>query len=216
MRTVFDIFSRKQKFEEQFEIDCPLANPLNLKFNSLISIPSVYLPNEFTRPEEDFKLTAIDEYTRHLDGASFVFSDYALVDREGRYSAKLRVYKTEALILNLSEEMAYSDTMYNILVDTERTGMFEIIEGDSVLHFKRVNNLKRHWDASVKKLIDADNNGKITKTDPIITSSIKYWDFVRQDENNKDVFLIIEMNKENGWIAMWEGRFIDPQSVTII
>ena len=64
---------------------------------------------------------------------------------------------------------------------------------------------------NVKKLIDADHNGKITKSDPITERNIKYWDFKSDSD-----FIFVEMDAETGWITMWRGDFVDLQSVIII
>ena len=211
--TLFEVFKSKREAEELgIEIDCPIANPLDLKFTSLIDIKT---PDYY---EMSFKLKAIEEYTRNIDGEVLTFTDYNL---EGRIDLlnpsiyvpiKLRCVDEDALVMFNYESMAYSEDLNEVLNDTERTGKFEIPEDDGkVISYTRVNNIKNHWDVAVKKLIDADHNGKITKSDPITEFELKYWDF----QNGSDSFFI-EMDKRTGWIKMWKGNFVNLQSIIII
>ena len=212
-KTLFEVFKSKQEAKIMLEeIESPLPNPLGLKFTSLVDIKAA------DYYDMSFKLTAIEEYTRNVDGEVFTFTDYRLEGRTDPLNAsvyipvKLRCMDEDVLVLYSYESMAYSDDLNYILNDTERTGKFEITEDDgTVLAYVRVNGLKNHWDASVKKLIDADHDGKITKSDPVTESRIKYWDF----QNGSD-FLFVEMDKSTGWINMWRGGFVDPQAVIII
>lgn len=218
---LFDLLHKfHNKNEVEKEIECPISNPLNLKFNSLIDIKS----GEFFGI--DFKLAAIEEYTRNVHGQKFVFTDYTLKSNEIDH-VKLRILENDAIVFTELDNFAYSDEFQEVLKETECTGCFEITDeillpyttGEVTNRYHRLNNIKHSWDTSVKKLIDIDGNGIITKSDPVTESTLKYWDFccdLEKDELKYTEFLVIERNEENGWFTLWKGNYADLHSIFII
>jgi len=217
--TLFEVVkAKKEQKENGIEIECPVANPLWLKFSSLIDINTAKFPDL-----RDLKLTAIEEYGRVIDESKFVFTDYRLTSRENdSVFIKLRCMDDgDFILLQPFENMAHSEELEEVLDETETSGHFQITddENNTVDEYVCINNVKSPFEATVRKLVDADRNDKITRTDPVITSRLKYWSFWRyvEKEGTKfEEFLIIEMSKSNGWFTMWKGYFVDPNHVSII
>ena len=48
---------------------------------------------------------------------------------------------------------------------------------------------------------------------------VEYWDYWREikDEAGQpfNEFCFVEMNKEDGWFTIWQGKEIDAQNVTV-
>jgi len=213
---LFERFKKEKEVEK--EIDCPVSNPLNLKFNSLIDIK---IPEYY---DISFKLDSIEEYKRNIYGKTYEFTDYILKASgvDNKDVVRLRLVDDEAIILKEYDSLPYSTDFNNLLLETENTGQFEIIDdatGKVTKSYGRLNNIKHSWGASVRKLVDADGNGIITKSDPVSEYGVKYWDFgceVEEAGVKSTEFLVIEMNGESGWITLYIGYFVDLQSVFII
>ena len=218
-RTLIELLrDKKTEKENEMEIECPLANPLWLKFTSLIDIKTAKFPDM----ETDLKLTGIEEYERIIDGSKFIFTDYLLSGRENKLAVQLRCMdEGDFILLQPFESMAHSEELEEVLNETEISGHFQITDDEkhTVDDYVCINNVKSPFEATVRKLVDTDHNNKITKTDPVITSRLKYWSFWRYAEEagvKFEEFLIIEMSKSNGWFTMWKGYFVDPNQVSII
>jgi len=212
---------KKEKKALAEEVEFPVANPLGIKFNSLISIPSIHVPN-YTGDaiEVDCKLKLIEEYTREIDDEVFTFTDYVLSYREGsEFNLKLRIYGEAALLLTPYESMPFSKEMDEVLEDTERTGKLDVTENDTLLEYFRVNGAHHRWYATIKSVTpaDVDSNGKVTKesTSHLCNNSLEYWDFER-DNGGVTEYIIVEMKSVDGWITMRKGTLIDPQLISVI
>ena len=212
-------YKREQK-ELAKEIECPIANPLGLKFGSLISIPSVHIPDYIgDSVEVDCNLKAIENYVRVIDDEYFIFTDYLLkYNDKQEHDLKLRVCDEDVLLLTPYESMPYSDEMNVVLLGTERTGKIQVTENDEQIEYFRINDIKSHWNVEVKRLVD-DGSHKITKASKITSHYLKYWDFGREVTTDGGIvgeFIIVEMDGTTGWITMRKGSFIDQQFVNII
>lgn len=205
------------------EIECPVSNPMGVRFDSLVGLELVDYDHD------GYKLRSINEYLRTIDGQKHSFTDYHLVDREGivgddmRPILRLRVIGDRAYLLEFDFEidMASGAELYDILKDTNRTSEFNAPIGDEERKYNRVGGLSKPWTANVKMLVDANRDGKITATDPVIEKKIEYWDFSRTMENGFggrkiEEFMFAEVDWASCDITLWTAVEIDPSSVVII
>lgn len=197
-----DVLRSRLKTDEK-EIECPVYNPLGLSFTSLLEI-------DYSKEQRPF---AFEEYTRDIFGSKALFTDYLFKDGDSFF--KLRVLDDKILLLWHFDQFGYSDDFHKIMQDTEESKQFEVTEDDgTVIPYIRLNNMDHAWEALVRKLTDADGNGKITKSDPVEEISLKYWDFYKED--TKHTFLFVELNETDGMFTLWNGLEINPDALNIL
>src|SRR6185369_7567059 len=110
-------------------------NPLDLRVGSAVNVPWSNGP-EF--PDYDFAVQEIREYTRHISGQDFRFTDYILrgvnkktFDAGDVKNSKLRVVPNNAgahdsLLLQLYDEFEFAEDFLGVVKDD--TGIFEMTD----------------------------------------------------------------------------------------
>lgn len=208
-----DVLKSRLSVEEK-EIECPVYNPLNLGFTSLVEVTDFFsAPFAFSALAcKEHRPIAFEEYTREIFGSTVVFTDYVFKDD---FVFKLRVLDDKVFLLWHFDQFGYSEDFYNILCESEKSKLFNITEDDgSVQAYTRLNGMDCAWAVSVRKLIDADGNGKITKSDPVEKINLKYWDFYKAAEEHS--FLFIELNECTGLFTLWNGLELTPNMLNIL
>lgn len=219
MRSLLDFFHKKEAFKE---LDCPVFNPLDLNFNKIVEI------NTLAYMGKEWRVCAIEEYKRELEGQAFFFTDYTLINtKEKADLIKMRVYddKDVCTILNRFDNRAYNPDLHDVLKDTAKNGIFKITDDfDVESEFFRINDIREPWRTLVTKIEDSDGDRKFTKDDKVLTAEIEYWDFWRSvdihplpilGEKHTEYFFC-EMNLDSGWFTFWRGFDTDPQLILII
>jgi hypothetical protein len=113
--------------------------------------------------------------------------------------------------------MAYDDGLHNTVTDT--TMRFQILEqGEVVEEYQRLNDVVDSYKTQVTVVKDANRDGRVER-DEVKHMRLEYWDYCRQtrDAGGQPVtqFLFVEMDAENGWFQLWQGRSVDPQKVLV-
>jgi hypothetical protein len=193
-------------------------NPLDLRVGSAVNVPWSNGP-EF--PDYDFAVQEIREYTRHISGQDFRFTDYIIrgvnkktFDAGDVKNCKLRVVPNNAgahdsLLLQLYDEFEFAEDFLGVVKDD--TGIFEMTDDKAGTKdtFSRINNLRSSYEAAVLVVSETTADGKAAsaKASPI---KVEYWDYWRdadlgQGKSAKE-FVFVEMNSDSGWFQIWRGR----------
>ena len=204
-------YKREQK-ELVREIDCPLSNPMHVRFDSIIGL------DVLDYDKGSYQVSRIYEYTRTANGKQFVFTDYDLFDRNSQATLRLRVNDGSVLLLT---EYASDDLrnggIYDVLKQTNIDKALHDDEAD--VEYQRIADLDHSWNASVRILVD-DHNGKMTAANAIENKKIEYWDFSRQavDEAGQtfEEFVFAEADWTDYRITLWKGREIAPEVINIV
>lgn len=196
----------------------PFSNPLSLGVGSAVNVPCANGP-DFAN--FDFAVEEIREYTRHISGQEFVFTDYVLrgvntksFAADDALVARLRVVPNPAggqdkLLLRLEDEFAFAEDFLAVVKDT--TGLFEVTDDQSGARqsFSRINDLRESYQAAVLVVSATTPEGKASpgKAVPV---KLEYWDYWRDADlgggHRAKEFLFVEMNSDNGWFQIWRGR----------
>lgn len=207
-------------------VELQFYNPLKAKIGAAVTIDEVEL-RDF-----NFFLKEIREYRRTINGQQFVFVDYVLLARPlnaGDVWKRLRLNPVDdptrvaglthvALLLDLCEDMAYSEDLHKVLNDN--TGKFQVIEnGEVTEEYFRINDLTTPYKARVAVIKDADADGKAEK-DEVERFQLEYWDYWRETQDLAGQpftqFFFVEMDSRSGWFQMWRGTEIDPKKVMVL
>jgi hypothetical protein len=214
-KTLFQIMKDKAEAKERGkEIPCPVANPLELKFDSMVSFAIADMP------EEEFRVKSIAETVREVNHERFLFVDYFLLRQsDGSPVFKLRAQDDRCLLLETIDSFGF-DEGFKEVIDDSLDG-FTVHNADGATDaYARMNGMSKPWCAAVSTLIDKDKDGKITGNDPVLNTMMDYWDFSREvvDEANQkyDEFLFVEMSRDSGWFTLWRGREIHPSQVLVV
>jgi hypothetical protein len=201
-------------------------NPLKARVGASVTI------DDLDWKDYTFFIREVREYRRVISGREYPFVDYVLVARPlnaDEVRVRLRLNPVEdpdaagglthhALLLHLSDEMAYDEGLHNVVTDTTRK--FQVLQDGKVTEeYYRLNDVTDSYKAQVTVLKDADHDNRVTP-DEVERLEIEYWDYMRevQDEAGQPVteYLFVEMDRNNGWFQIWQGREADPQKVLVI
>lgn len=210
----------------QGPVELHFYNPLKARVGASVMI------NLLDWKDYNFVLREIREYRRVIDGKEFLFVDYVLLARPLNADdilVRLRLNPVEdpdaagglthrALLLHLTDEMAYDEGLYKVVTDTTRK--FEVIEdGKVTAEYWRLNDVTDSYQAQVAVLKDSDHNNRVD-ADEVERLQIEYWDYTRevQDEAGQPVqeYLFVEMDRSSGWFQIWQGTEADPQQVLVM
>jgi hypothetical protein len=192
-------------------------NPLELQVGSALNIAHSNGP-EYA--DYDFSVQEIREYTRHIGGKDFSFTDYVLrgVNKNSfaagdALTARVRVVPNDSgaydsLLLRIYDEFAFAQDFLEVVKDA--TGVFEVTDEASgaAEEFHRINEVRDSYEAAVLVISSttADGKGSAGKAEAV---KLEYWDYWRDVEvegvNTKE-FIFVEMNSDSGWFQIWRGR----------
>lgn len=213
---------------EKFQgpVEYQFYNPLKARIGNAATIDDV------TLRELQFFLREIREYRRTIGRQQFFFVDYVLLARPlGGEDAWVRLrlnpvddperaagVSHQVLLLQLYEEMPYSQELHDVLNDT--TKRFQVLEdGEVKEEFWRINDVSTPYKARVAVVRDVNRDQRVEKEE-VERLEVEYWDYWRE---TPDVggspyteFLFVEMDRSNGWFQMWRGREIDPHKVLLM
>ncbi|SPE51728.1 hypothetical protein SBV1_1420008 [Verrucomicrobia bacterium] len=196
----------------------PFDNPLDLRVGSALPIAYANGP-EFA--DRNFTACEIREYTRHINGQDFRFTDYVLrglstktFDPGDAMSARLRVVPNAAgahdsLLLRLYDEFGFAEDFLSVVKDD--TGIFEVGGDDSTQPdtFRRINDLRESYVAAVLVVSETTPDGKAAPG-KATGARVEYWDYWRDADlgggNTAKEFVFVEMNSDTGWFQIWRGR----------
>jgi hypothetical protein len=194
------------------------GNPLDLRIGSAVPMAFANGPD---LTGYNFSVREIREYTRHIGGREFAFTDYVLngvdtrtFDADRAMLARLRVVPNNAgahdsLLLRLSDEFAFAEDFLAVLKDS--TGIFEVKDDQTgaTETFTRVNDLRESYEAALLVVTETTAEGKAPPA-KVSTVKLEYWDYWRDaeigDGKTAKEFLFVEMNSETGWFQIWRGR----------
>ncbi len=192
-------------------------NPLNHSVGS--GVPVAYSNGpQFTG--YDFTVQEIREYTRHLSGNDYRFTDYILrgvnaksPDADDTLAARVRVVPNNAgafdsLLLTLTDEFAFAEDFLAVVKDD--TNIFKVTDDKTGAEdtFSRINNVNASYEAVVLVVSQTTEDGKAApgKAQP---AKIEYWDYWREAKLNTGKtakeFIFVEMNSDTGWFQIWRG-----------
>jgi hypothetical protein len=115
------------------------------------------------------------------------------------------------LLLTMLEEMTYNEDFHAILKD--ESGKFNVEEPGRVDEYSRVGGVKTPYIATITMMQDEDNSGRVDAHE-VKHEKIEFWDYSRL-ALDKEEFIFVEMNSDNGWFQIWHGVQINPQSVSV-
>lgn len=191
-----------------------ISNPLDVK--SFVRVSSKVHIDTLDLKDDFFSVKEIRESFVDIgDGHKFV--DYVLESQiKDDFSLRLRVVPGQepiVLVLNLYEEMGYSQDFHNIVTDESNELVFD---DENAKYFRCVDNINP-TDSTVTTMTDADGNGRVEPSE-VKTEKILFWDYYRQaviEGVEKEEFVIVEMHGENGWFQIWRGTKVNVEKVTI-
>jgi hypothetical protein len=194
------------------------ANPLELRVGSAVPVAYANGP-EFAG--YNFSVGEIREYTRHLQGQDFRFTDYVLngvntksLDAEDNLSMRVRVVPNrvgahDSLLLQLDDEFEFAEDFLAVVKDT--TGLFKITDdktGQETL-YSRINGVRESYEAVVLVVAGTTPDGK-GAAGQISPAKLEYWDYWRDVDlagaRTAKEFVFVEMNSDTGWFQIWRGR----------
>jgi hypothetical protein len=217
-----------EMFLEHFEgpVEMQFYNPLKARVGGAVMIDLI------DWRDRQFRVQEIREYRRHIEGKSFTFVDYVLLDRplgQPDLTVRLRInpvadptkvagLQHQVLLLQLFDEMPYDEGLHQVVNDTTRR--FEVIENGQVTEeYWRLHDVVGPYKAQVSVLQDTDRDGKAEKQE-VQRVQLEYWDYWReiQDAAGQALaqFLFVEMDKRTGWFQIWRGEEVDPQKVFVV
>ncbi len=201
-------------------------NPLRARVGASVTI------DQLDWKDYTFFVREVREYRRLIGGREFLFVDYVLVSRPlnaDEVLMRLRLNPVEdpdavgglthhALLLRLSDEMAYDEGLYKVVTDTTRK--FQVIEeGKVTAEYLRLNDVTDSYKAQVAVLKDTDHNNRVDP-DEVERLEIEYWDYAREVSDQagqpEREYLFVEMDTNSGWFQIWQGTEADPQKVLVI
>lgn len=183
-------------------------NPLNAKVGSSVVIDTLDYRGRNLFVKE----------VREVAVGGDKFTDYVLVskDTKGDLTARLRLVPgADAVLLTLLEQMGYSEDFHNIVKD--ESGKFNVEEDGRTDEYWRVADVKIPHTAVVTTMQDDDGNGRVDANE-VKTENVEFWDYSRLTQIEgvqKEEFVFVEMNGENGWFQIWRGVQINPDSVRV-
>ena len=167
-KTLLEIMrDRREKKQAEEEIDCPVFNPLNLSFSSLIelSFPSKYQGKQL-------RVVKIAEMERLVDNhGSLKLADYHLTDPASPVISVLRVIPRndgdfDAVISQKCDAMAYDEDFHIVMKETHETKKFLINDGAEV--FFRINDLSSPWNIESCSVEDSNKDRKMNRSDAVV------------------------------------------------
>jgi hypothetical protein len=204
---------RAEAKERAKEIECPVENPLQLRFNSMVSFALA------EQQDNEYRVRTISEVVRDINHERHVFVDYELRQPESENVLKLRAQDNRYLLLSAIDSFGYNEGFKEVL--DEALDLFTVTNPDgSTNDYARINHRAQPWHANVTAIEDKDGDGKMTGNDPVLQITMSYWDFEREviDEAGQKhlEYLFAEMDKESGWFTLWLGNEIDASQILII
>lgn len=171
-----------------------IYNPLHLVLNDLVE-----LTFEEAGTYEVFKICA---YTTRLNQATYTSVRYYLRDsaatEEDQDVLALELMRTdktaepEKYLFHLLEEFEYDEDFMELLEDEIFVVTEETDDGEEEKEYEK----SYHVTAQVKTILPEQ---------PLRTGEIEIWSYEREEEL-ETLYLTIEMDTDDGWISLSEGR----------
>jgi len=196
----------------------PFANPRDLRVGSPVLMPAANGPEV---ADYDFTTQEIREYTRHIGGQTFTFTDYVLrgvnrqtFDADTALTVRLRAVPNAAgandtLLLRVFDEFAFAEEFLAVVKDT--TGVLEVTDdttGDKQ-SYSRINDLRESYEAAVLVVGATTPDGRAARGRTAL-AKLEYWDYWRDVDigggHAAKEFAFVEMNSDTGWFQIWRGR----------
>ena len=196
----------------------PFYNPLGHAIGSAVPVSYSNGP-QFAG--YDFAVREILEYTRHISGQDYRFTDYVLngvntkaMDAESSMTVRVRSIPNmagafDSLLLCLWDEFAFAEDFLSVVKDD--TNLFKITDDKSGAEdtFSRINDVNASYNAAVMSITGTTPDGKAApgKAQPL---KVEYWDYWRDAElyggkKTAKEFVFVEMNSDTGWFQIWRG-----------
>ncbi len=213
------------------KVEVRFFDPLKVKVGATVRI------NTLDLQANEFHLDSISEYTRQINGQTFVFTDYNLSFKPigaDRISIRLRVVPTgnkadegqdyNILLLRTDYEQGYDDNIGGVLQDAENNKKFIVSDDkDGVStsdEYFRMNDLSEAYVAAVATLVDTNNDGKFDDSE-VTSGEVWYLDFGREvptaaEGITETEMYFVEKNTKTGWVTMLKGNPINENRVTVI
>ncbi|MGH7173260.1 MAG: hypothetical protein ACRELG_23510 [Gemmataceae bacterium] len=220
-RTLWEMLLDKLKGPVEFQY----YNPLRARIGSAVTL------DEVEWRDLNFFVLSIHEYKRTIGGQEFRFVDYALVARPLRGDkvlVRLRLMPVDdpdqaagvthhVLLLQLDDDLPYDEALHKIVSDG--TKKFQVLKDDKVdAEYGRINDTCTPYEAEVTIVRDVNLDKHVTR-DEIEKRRVEYWDYWREVKDEagqpRREFLFVEMDGDNGWFQIWNGREIDPKRVVM-
>ena len=199
--SIIDIFKKKDPIPVPVSNEDKMFNPLKGHIGGFIIV-------DLFEEEGTFEIVDLEEYTRRINGETFLFTDYILKD--GDTLKVVRVLKgseKNPLFLHKMYEGEFDED----ILDAAKCKEFnKNDEGKKEVKFFALRGGKEGYEPSVKSAATQKNR------------ELRYWDFSRKPDpelgelSANDIFLFVEVDGSNGWITMWEGPMIDGSQINAI
>ncbi len=192
-------------------------NPLDHRIGSAVPVAWSNGPR-FTG--YDYSVQEIREYTRHLAGQDYRFTDYVLrgvntksMDADDTTTVRLRVIPNNAgshdsVLLGLSDEFAFAEDFLAVVKDD--TNLFKVTDdatGEEET-FERINGVHESYEAAVLVVSETQPDGKAA-SGKVKATKVEYWDYWRNAKlpggKTAREFIFVEMNCDTGWFQLWRG-----------
>jgi hypothetical protein len=214
-KTLWQILTEKKQIK--VPVESTILNPFDLKIGNLLEIELENLD------DVNFTVKGIRELTRIINGEYYKLTDYELYAKpygQDPIEHKLRVIpkqndEYDIVLFSKINSFVYDQNFHEGLNNNPTLE-------DGVV-YERVNGLTGEIKAASKFLYDKNNDGIIDYND-FENSNIVYWDFIKEVvlEGNLDInpsyelyFYLVEMNSDNGFFELFNGRLIDSQRIKV-
>jgi len=174
-----------------------------------------------------FRIEEIRDYTVRLAGETFRFAAYCGISHEpGKEPVRVQVRVEDrpqvgpesagllnAVALHTQDEFGFTQDFYQIV--TDNTGLFQVTDdatGTVKAEYHRPTEVTASISATVASLKDTGDAGKADPRQARV-SQIEYWDYLRDVEDGGTEFLIVELDKKDGWFRILVGPEIDISRV---
>ncbi len=185
-------------------------NPINAKVGKTVSLDML-----------DYRgLNFFVEEIRENQAGAHTFVDYVLhakpIDKAD-VEARLRlvpdpkgVLSHRAILLSLMDEMAYNEGLHGVVKDD--TGKFIVDDAATGQHdeYWRVNDVLASYASDIKSMKGEGDEHEAEK--------VEFWDYSRMttiEGVEREQFVFVEMNSDNGWFQVWQGTEVNPEKVSV-
>ncbi len=219
--TLWSARAAARQGQPQSEPSSGFFNPLNLK-------PGLYFSLDLSDYDGlQFRIEEIRDYTVRLAGGTFHFAAYCGISHEpGKEPVRVQVRVEDrpkigpesagllnAVALHTIDEFGFKQDFYQVV--TDGTGLFQVTDdatGAVKAEYHRPTDATALIPATVASLKDTEGAGKADPRQAAI-SQVEYWDYQREVEGGGTEFLIVELDKKDGWFRILSGPEIDISRV---
>lgn len=214
-------------------------NPLSITPGAMVNI------NAPDCEGKDYRLVRIVEYTRRIDGRTYVTTYYDLECKgsgTGQWETvrlaankinnakKDDPYSFAMLLLRKDDEMQWNEDIQGVIDDALDNKKW-IIDDDGkdeqgnqmypAFHheYDRCHGMNSMYEAKVA-IIEDENDDGVYQEDEVRESEVSYLDFWRtiEIEGGDEVteFFFVERDEDSGYVTMWIGTEFDPSHVKVL